>query len=65
MHNVKLIIKNFMVDTNSPAFNFSEKIGFFIGKAIRYILICGVFTFIGAKLGGSTPSRPVANPFSP
>lgn len=54
-----------MVDPNSPAFNFSEKIGLVIGKGIRYIIICGVVVFMGGKLGGSKPSQPVPNPPGP
>ena len=54
-----------MVDPNSPAFNFSEKIGLVIGKVIRYILIGGVVVFMGGKLGGSKSSQPVPNPPGP
>ena len=54
-----------MVDQNSLAFNFSEKIGLVIGKGIRYIIIGGVVVFIGGKLGGSKPSQPVPNPPGP
>jgi hypothetical protein len=42
-----------MVDQNSPTFNYSEKIGFIIGKAIRYIVVAGTIAFIGGNLGGS------------
>ena len=54
-----------MVNTNSPAFNFSEKIGLVIGKGIRYIIIGGIVVFMGGKLGGSKPSQPVPNPPGP
>jgi hypothetical protein len=47
-----------MVDSNSPAYKFSEKVGLVIGKGIRYILIGGIVVFLGGKLGGSTPSQP-------
>lgn len=50
-----------MVDLNSPAFTYAEKIGFFIGKGLRYIIVCGVVFFIGGKLGGSTSPSPVSN----
>lgn len=54
-----------MVNTNLPAFNFSEKIGLVIGKGIRYIIIGGIVVFMGGKLGGSNPSQPVPNPPGP
>ena len=54
-----------MVNTNSPAFNFSEKIGLVIGKGIRYIIIGGIVVFMGGKLGGSKPSQPVPTPPAP
>jgi len=50
-----------MVDPNSPAFNYAEKIGFVIVKGIRYIIVCGVVFFIGGKLGGSNSPSPVPN----
>lgn len=54
-----------MVNSNSPVFNFSEKIGLVIGKGVRYIIIGGVIVFMGGKLGGSKPSQPVPNPPGP
>lgn len=54
-----------MVNPDSPTFKISEKIGVIIGKGIRYILVGGVFIFIGGKLGGSKPSQPVPNPPAP
>ena len=45
-----------MVDTNSPAFKFSEKVGLLIGKGIRYIIVGGVIIFLGGKFGGSNPA---------
>lgn len=54
-----------MVDSNSPAFNYSEKIGLIIGKGIRYVIVSGVIIFLGGKLGGSKPSQPVTNPTPP
>jgi hypothetical protein len=41
-----------MVNSNSPVYKFSEKIGLVIGKGIRYIVIAGIAVFIGGKLGG-------------
>ena len=54
-----------MVDPTSPVFNRSEKIGFIIGKGIRYIIIGGIAIFIRGKLGGSKPYQPVQNPPTP
>ena len=55
-----------MVNPNSPAFNFAEKVGFFIGKSVRYIIICGIVFIIGGKLRGSKTPGPVPNqPASP
>ena len=51
-----------MVDPNSPAFNFSEKVGLLIGKGIRYTIIGGVVAFMGGKLAGPKPSHPGPNP---
>lgn len=42
-----------MVNSNSPAFKFSEKVGLIIGKGLRYIVVGGVIIFLGGKLGGS------------
>jgi hypothetical protein len=47
-----------MVNSNSPVYKFSEKVGLVVGKSIRYIVIGGIAVFIGGKLGGSTPSQP-------
>jgi hypothetical protein len=47
-----------MVNSNSLVFNYSEKIGFIIGKAIRYVVIGGIIYLIGGKLGGSNPTTP-------
>jgi hypothetical protein len=48
-----------MVDTNSPVFNFAEKVGTFVGKGIRYMVIGSVIVFLGGKFGGSTtPAQP-------
>ena len=52
-----------MVNPNSPAYTFSEKVGLVIGKAIRYFIIGGIAIFIGGKLNGSTQSQP--RPVSP
>jgi hypothetical protein len=51
-----------MVDPNSPAFNYSERIGRIIGKIIKYLVVSGVIILIGDKLGGSKPSQLVPNP---
>jgi hypothetical protein len=49
-----------MVNLNSPAYKFSEKVGLVIGKSIRYILVGTIIIFIGGKLGSST--KPPAPP---
>ena len=54
-----------MVNPDSSAFKFSEKIGLIIGKGIRYLLVGGVIVFLGGKLGGSKPSQPAPNPPAP
>jgi len=54
-----------MVDTNSPAFNFYEKVGVVIRKGIRFILFGVIVTFMAEKFGGSTPSQPVPTPPGP
>jgi hypothetical protein len=46
-----------MVNSNSSAFKFSEKVGLVIGKGIRYIMLGGIAVFIGGKLGGSTSPK--------
>lgn len=53
-----------MVNPNSTAFKFSEKVGLLIGKGIRYIIVGGVIIFLGGKFGGSNPStsQPAPNP---
>lgn len=54
-----------MVNTDSLTYITSEKVGFFIGKVIRYFIIGGVVIFIGGKLGRSTPSQPPSAPPAP
>lgn len=54
-----------MVNPDSPSFKFSEKIGFMIGRGIRYILVGKVVVFLGGKLSGSKPSQPVPKPPAP
>jgi hypothetical protein len=54
-----------MVNPDSPAFKLSEKIGFLIGKGIRYMIIGGVVIYLGGKLSGSKQSYPVPNPPAP
>ena len=54
-----------MVDPTSSAFNRSDKIGFIIGKGIRYIIMGGIAVLIGGKLSGSKPSPTVPNPPNP
>lgn len=46
-----------MVNPNSPAHTFSEKIGWIIFQGIQYIVIAGVVYILGRKLGSSS-SRP-------
>ena len=52
-----------MVNPNSPAFKFSEKVGLLIGKGIRYIIMGSVIIFLGGKFGDSNPppSQPAPN----
>ena len=45
-----------MVNPNSTAFKFSEKVGLLIGKGIRYIIVGGVIIFLSGKFGGSNPA---------
>jgi hypothetical protein len=58
-----------MVNPNSSTFKFSEKVGLIIGKALRYIIVGGIFVFLGGKISGSKPShkpsQPVPNPPAP
>lgn len=50
-----------MVNSNSPTFKFSEKIGLIFGKGIRYMIMGGVVVFISGRLGGSQTFQPVPN----
>jgi hypothetical protein len=61
----KLKSTSFMVNPESSAFKFSEKIGLIFGKGIRSIVIGGVVVFLGGKLGGFKPSQPAPNPPAP
>jgi len=45
-----------MVNSSSPTFKFSEKVGLLIGRGIRYSIVAGVILFIGGKFGGSNPA---------
>ena len=54
-----------MVNSNSSAFQFSEKIGVIIGKGIRYMVIGGAIIFLGRNFGSSRPSQPAPNPNPP
>jgi hypothetical protein len=54
-----------MVNSSSPAYKFSEKVGLVIEKCIRLIVIGGIAIFIGGKLGGSTPSQSTPAPPAP
>lgn len=50
-----------MVNSNSPTFKFSEKIGLIFVKGIRYMIMGGVVVFINGRLVGSQPFQPVPN----
>ena len=45
-----------MVNSDSPIYGFSEKVGLVIGKGIIYIVVAGIAIFIGGKFGASTPA---------
>jgi hypothetical protein len=56
-----------MVNLDSPAFKFSEKIGLFIGLKIRYALIGSGIILLGGLLKNirpshTTPNNPPSNP---
>ncbi len=44
-----------MVNPNSMTFKFSEKVGLFIGKGIRYVVEGGVIFFLVGKFDGFKP----------
>ena len=48
-----------MVDTNSPAFTYSRKVGIVIEKGIRYVLVGFIVAFISGKIAGSKSPQPV------
>ena len=50
-----------MVNPESPSFKFSERVGFIIGKGIRYLIVGGVILYIGKKAGRVTPTKPTPN----
>ena len=50
-----------MVNPDSPAFKFSEKIGFFIGITIRYALIGSGIILLGGLLKNIRPSHTTPN----
>jgi hypothetical protein len=54
-----------MVNPDSPIFKFSEKIGLFVGKGIRYIVVWGFIVFIGSFFGSSNPSPEGPKPPAP
>jgi hypothetical protein len=45
-----------MVNSNSTTFKFSEKVGLFIGRGIRYVIMGGIIIFLGGKLGTPNPA---------
>lgn len=52
-----------MVNPDSPAFKFSEKIGLVIGKMMRYALIVSGIAILASilknsKLSNNSPSKP-------
>jgi hypothetical protein len=50
-----------MVNQNSPTFRYSEKMGFVVGKIIRYIAVGTIITLIDKSLGGSKRAQPIPN----
>lgn len=50
-----------MVNPDSPAFKFSEKIGLFIGLTIRYALIGSGIILLGGLLKNIRPSHTTPN----
>lgn len=54
-----------MVNPDSPAFKFSEKIGLFIGKTIRYALIGSGIILLGGLLKNIRPSHSHTTPNNP
>lgn len=44
-----------MVNTNSPAFKISEKVGTVLGRGIRYIVVGTAIAFFGNKMKGNPP----------
>lgn len=50
-----------MVNPDSPAFKFSEKIGLFIGQTIRYALIGSGIILLGGFLKNIKPSHITPN----
>jgi hypothetical protein len=51
-----------MVNPESVAFRFSEKVGFIIGKGIRYIIMGSVVFFLKGKFIGPTNTPPYQAP---
>ena len=47
-----------MVDLNSPTFQFFEKVGYVVGKMIRYTSGAAIIGFIGNRFLGSPPELP-------
>jgi hypothetical protein len=45
-----------MVNSTSPVYRFSFKVGLVIGNTIRFMLIGGIAVFVDGKLGGSKPA---------
>ena len=54
-----------MVNPNSPAYKISSKIGFIIGRGIRYLILGGLVLILGGKLSSSKSLKPVSNPPAP
>lgn len=46
-----------MVNYESLSFKVSERIGFFIGRALRYTIIAGGVVLLGRFLKNATPSH--------
>lgn len=54
-----------MVNPESPAFKISERLGFVIGRVIRYTVIAGGVVVLGRFLKNTTlPNKPPTPPAS-
>ena len=54
-----------MVNPNSFAFQFSEKVGRLFGRGIRFVFFGGLVIVVGGLLGGRSNKSPSKNPNRP